>query len=195
MSKAGPATAVKLGYEMIDMTENQDAFRLHIGGREVKDGWKILNIQSGEGVDFIGDIQELSQFADESCDEIYGSHVLEHISQTKMVPTLQGFHRILKPGGRLMISVPDLEVLSKLFLNPQLDKAARFHVMRMMFGGQVDASDFHYVGLTFEFLADYMGAAGFTRMERVTSFELFNDTSNYAPYGVPISLNVVVYKN
>jgi predicted SAM-dependent methyltransferase len=182
--------------EMLAMPGIQNAFRLHIGGREIRDGWKILNIQPGEGVDFVGDIQDLSQFADESCNEIYGSHVLEHISQARMVPTLKGFHRILKRGGRLMISVPDLEVLCKLFVRPQLDVLARFHIMRMMFGGQTDAADFHHIGLTFEFLSEYMGAAGFSRMERVAGFNLFNDTSSFAPYdNVPISLNVIVYKD
>lgn len=169
--------------------------RLHIGGREAKAGWQILNVQPGEGVDYVGDIQDLSQFAAESCDEIYASHVLEHVSIARILPTLRGFHRILKPGGRVMISVPDLEVLCKLFIHPQMQKPARFHVMTMMFGGQVDSADFHYVGLTFEFLSDYLAGAGFSRFERVEAFGIFNDTSNFAPYGVPISLNVIAFKD
>ena len=44
--------------------------KLHIGGEQVKEGWKILNIQKKEGVDFIGDITDLSQFQDNSIDEI-----------------------------------------------------------------------------------------------------------------------------
>src|SRR5947208_16422768 len=113
-----------------------DLKRLHIGGKEAKAGWKILNIQPGPGVDYVGDIKDLSQFPDGMFDEIYGSHVLEHISQIDMVRTLLGLNRILGRDGKLMISVPDLEVLSKLLLSPDLDKAQRFHVMRMMFGGQ-----------------------------------------------------------
>ena len=66
--------------------------------------------------------------------------------------------------------------------------------MRMMFGGQTDSADFHYIGFNFEFLAGYMLAAGFSKVERVQSFGPFNDTSEYAPYGVPISLNVIAYK-
>mgnify|MGYP006120551271 CR=1 FL=1 len=57
--------------------------KLHIGGKIIKDGWKILNIQKNEGVDFVGDISDLSQFNDESIDEIYASHVFEHIPQKK----------------------------------------------------------------------------------------------------------------
>lgn len=169
--------------------------RLHVGGKEVQAGWKLLNIQPGEGVDYVGDIKDLSQFPDVTFDVIYGSHVLEHISQTEMVRTLSGLNRILRPDGQLMISVPDLEVLSKLFVHPDLDKAARFHVMRMMFGGQTDPFDFHYIGLTFEFMLDYFGQAGFTWAERVKEFGIFDDTSSFAPYGVLISLNVIAHKS
>ena len=54
--------------------------KLHIGGMEKKDGWKIMNIQSGgeagfspnkNEIDFIGDITDLSQFDDNSIEEIY----------------------------------------------------------------------------------------------------------------------------
>ena len=38
--------------------------KLHIGGKTPKEGWKILNIQKGISVDYIGDIRDLSQFDD-----------------------------------------------------------------------------------------------------------------------------------
>lgn len=180
------------------MTKQQDkqenTIRLHIGGKQPKQGWKIFNIEPDINVDYVGDIKDMSQFADESVDEIYGSHVLEHVSQNEIVPTLKGFFRIIKQGGRLMISVPDLETLCKLFLHEGISKDIRFHIMRMMFGGQINAYDFHYIGLNYEFLYDYLAAAGFVNIERVSSFGVFNDTSDFSPYGVPISLNVIAYK-
>ena len=66
--------------------------------------------------------------------------------------------------------------------------------MRMMFGGQIDDYDFHYFGWNFEFLNDYLMSSNFSKVERVNSFGLFEDTSNYKPYGFPISLNVIAYK-
>jgi hypothetical protein len=69
--------------------------------------------------------------------------------------------------------------------------ATRFQVTRFMFGGQVDASDFHLTGFSFDLLAEFLAAAGFSDIERVASFGLFTDYSTFAPYGVPISLNVV----
>ena len=120
--------------------------------------------------------------------------MLEHISQTEILGTLHELHRIPVPGGRPSISVPDLQVLCEHFLDPQLNSQQRFHVMRMIFGGQIDAYDFHQIGLSFEFLVDYLRQAGFSSAEQVDGFSLFDDTSNYAPYGRAISLNIVAIK-
>ena len=57
--------------------------KLHIGGKIEKDDWKILNIQNKDGADFIGDISDLSQFEEESINEIYASHVLSMYHKKK----------------------------------------------------------------------------------------------------------------
>jgi len=165
--------------------------KLHIGGKQPKEGWKILNALDGEGVDFVGNVCDLSGFPDACCEEIYASHVMEHVGQKDFLPTLKGISRILDENGVLYFSVPDLEVLCSLFLDQRLNTEARYHVMRMMFGGQVDEYDFHYIGLCKEFMLEYFQLAGFGNVRRVESFGLFNDTSEYRPYGVPISLNLI----
>ena len=168
--------------------------KLHIGGNEAKEGWEILNTVGKDNVDYIGDIRNLSQFESESCSVIYGSHVLEHVSQREMLPTLNGIKRLLIPGGKLMISVPDMEILCKLFVHPNMNIKGKFHVMRMMFGGQIDSFDFHYIGLNFDMICYYLSKSGFVRITRVKDFGIFNDTITYAPFGVPISHNVICYK-
>lgn len=168
-----------------------DLMKLHVGGVEAKEGWKLLNIQPGTGVDYVGDIRDLSQFKDGCCRIVYGSHVLEHISQRDMVATLKGIRRILAPKGKLMISVPDLAILCKLFIDPETKQKDRFKVMRAMFGGQIDDHDFHYVGLSMDILGAYLQAAGFAMAQRIPSFGIFRDTSSLFLCGVPISLNVI----
>ena len=66
--------------------------------------------------------------------------------------------------------------------------------MRMIFGGQEDESDFHYFGWNFRFLSDHLKQTNFSKVEKVNSFDLFEDTSEYKPYGFPISLNIIAYK-
>ena len=169
--------------------------RLHVGGKEKKEGWQIFNIQPGPDVDYVGDCTELGQFADASAQELYASHVLEHLGYKADLPrALTEFHRVLRAGGKAMISVPDFEILCRLFLDPKATLMERFSVMRMAYGGQMDEHDFHYVGLSYEILSKYLFDAGFSRVERVKQFGLFQDDSLLEYLGQPISLNVVAYK-
>lgn len=172
-----------------------ERIRLDIGGIGAKRGWKILNIEARPGVDYVGNCSDLSRFGNGSIEEIYASHVLEHLGYAKdLLQALKEWHRVLKDGGKAMISVPDFEVLCRLFLDPARDAAQRFYLMRVAFGGQMDPHDFHYVGLTMEILASYLSRAGFSYAERVDDFGLFEDTSKQDFLGTPISLNVIAWK-
>jgi len=105
-----------------NVAANNPLRRLHIGGKQVQEGWEILNIQSGKGVDFVGDVADLSRFQDDVFDEIYASHVLEHLGYINALPAaLTGIHQKLKPGGIFRMSVPDLETLCRLFLDNGMD--------------------------------------------------------------------------
>ena len=170
--------------------------RLHIGGKQVHPEWEIINAIPGPGVNHLGNAKDLSQFQDNCFTEIYGSHVLEHFNYANELPAvLKEWYRVLKPGGKLYISVPDLDKLAALFINKkQLNLEQRFHVMRMIFGGQVDEYDFHKVGLNQEILQIYLEQAGFENISVVDSLGIFADTSDYKPYGVAISINVIAQK-
>ena len=171
--------------------------RLHIGGEEIKEGWKILNIQKKPGVDFIGDITDLSQFDDESVEEIYASHVLEHVGLAKIAATFNGLLRILKKEGKLYISVPNLDIIAKIFvLLPEGQD--KYNVMAMIYGGQTDSHDFHHIGYWPNLLFSILTNAKFKRYEKVEFFNIFKDTSNMTVKIlnglIPISLNVIAYK-
>jgi len=67
-------------------------------------------------------------------------------------------------------------------------------VLKIMFGGQIDAFDYHYSGWNEMQFLDALTGAGFSSCVRVPSFDLFDDTSCFQPLGFPISLNVVAKK-
>ena len=99
--------------------------KLHIGGKEKKEGWSILNIQKNKDVDFVGDISDLSQFKDNSINEIYASHVFEHIKFIDAKKTLLGIKRVLVDKGKFYISVPDMDVLCKILIDKQKDPTSK----------------------------------------------------------------------
>ena len=168
--------------------------KLNIGGKEKKEGWHVLNIQKKDGADFIGDISDLSQFKDDSIEEIYASHVFEHINQKNINKTLLGINRILKKNGKFYIAVPDMDILCKMFIDKTNTPQIKVHALRMIFGGQTDEYDFHYFGYNYDLLSGLLKNVGFKNIEKVKTFSLFNDTSDFAPYGEPISLNLIAIK-
>jgi predicted SAM-dependent methyltransferase len=169
--------------------------RLHIGGTHPHPDWKILNVQAGPGVDYVGDCTDLSRFADASVSEVYASHVLEHLSYVDALPrALSEIRRVLVPGGRVRISVPDIEVLSAWMADRTLSRQEHFFVMRMMFGGQTDALDFHKVGLSWELLDDLLEQTGFVAIERVDRFGFVEDSSEILFRDRLVSLNVIAQK-
>lgn len=176
--------------------QKTDDLKLHIGGQEQRDGWVILDANPGPIVDYVGNCTDLSMFADNSCSEVYASHVFEHLGYDgDLQKAIEGVYRILKPGGRLCVAVPDLEILCRMYLAPQSNPEARFKIMRMMFGGRVDAHDIHYTGFDVTFLGSYLHTAGFKDIERVRSFDIgFKDTSELTYGGLPISLNLTARK-
>ena len=152
--------------------------RLHIGGQAPHPDWKIVDIRPGPHVDYVGTCTSLSTFGDGTVAEIYASHVIEHLGyQSELATALHEFNRVLIAGGALRLSVPDLTALCALFLDPALGSDERFHVMRMMFGGQINQADFHHVGLNEEFLTSYLSQAGFIDIARVDNFGLFDEAS------------------
>ncbi len=172
--------------------------KLHIGGKSEQQGWELLNVNKAAAprVDHVEDASNLQVFDDNTFAAIYASHVLEHFNYAaQLKKALSEWRRVLLPGGRIYISVPDLDILTELFRDrKKLTKDERFFVMRMMFGGQVDKFDFHVAGLNEEFLTDYLQSEDFVNIERVKGFGLFDDSSNLYYKGVLISLNVVAEK-
>lgn len=170
--------------------------KLHIGGQVRTLGWEVIDANPGPCVDHVGNAGDLSRFEAATFTDLYASHVLEHFDyKDALAATLKEWHRVLVPGGTLHVSVPDLDILARLFCERELLSGQdRYLVMRMIFGGHVDQYDYHLVGFNQEFLVQYLANAGFTNMRRVEEFGLFDDTSTVTLHGVPISLNMTAVR-
>jgi predicted SAM-dependent methyltransferase len=51
--------------------------------------------------------EKLDLFAGASCDLVYSSHLLEHFHYEKLPSILSEWMRVIKPGGHLVLYVPD----------------------------------------------------------------------------------------
>lgn len=185
---------MKNAQNMDKSLKHRNELRIHVGGRERREGWIIMDVMAQPETDIVGDIRDLSRFPDNSVAEIYASHVLEHISHREISGVLKEIWRVLIPAGKFYVAVPDLEVLCTLFLAPGNGMAEKARIMPMMFGAQADAHDFHFTGFDFDLLAMYLSVAGFSSAEQVESFGLFQDTSEAVAFGRRISLNLIVTK-
>jgi len=179
------------------MTKKQNKNRqLHIGGKTPHPDWEIFDAVERRGVDHVGDAADLSRFADGEFKKIYASHVLEHFGYLNdLIPALTEWGRVLAPDGEMFISVPDLDVLCRLFLDKKnLSLGERYVMTRMMFGGQNNEYDYHYAGLNIELLNHYAKMSGLKIKHRVKKFNIFSDYSSHVYAGELISLNVVLIK-
>ena len=126
---------------------------MHIGGWQVRSSWLIFDASDEKGrVDIVGNAKDLSQFEAARFESVYASHVLEHFALSEIPVVLREWRRVLKPGGKLHISVPDLSVLCALYGDPDRTTAERLRIQRMIYGAQLDQWDFHKVGFTAETL-------------------------------------------
>lgn len=170
--------------------------RLHIGGNIPKKGWEIFNALPASFVDHLGDAADLSRFKDNTFSEIYASHVLEHFDyQFQLKQVLIEWARVLAPGGNLYISVPDLDLFIEMWGDYEhTSDADRFFIMQMMYGGQTNVFDYHYVGFNERILIKFLTETGFYEITRVDIFNLFKDSSMMMFKGKPVSLNILAKK-
>lgn len=124
----------------------------------------------------------LADYLDESVDEIYASHVLEHFDQSLADKVLAEWVRVLKPGGRIRISVPDLDRILEAYTN-----GCNFDLNGVIYGGQADDDDYHKCGFNGSGLRIKMRRAGLVGIKEFSPVQ--DDCSKH-----PVSLNLEAIK-
>jgi len=94
--------------------------KLNLGcGRDYKEGW--INIDNNKNIkklDIRWNLANGIPFKDSSIDFIFNEHFLEHLNVKEGQIFLKDCKRVLKKGGVLRISMPDLEISMKEYFNP-----------------------------------------------------------------------------
>lgn len=114
--------------------------KLNLGsGYTYKPGYKRLDIDEKCKPDYLLDIRDLSSIPDDSVEEIYTAHTIEHIMLFELFPTIRGFCRILKPGGKITVIVPDSETVSQDWVS---GKIPGNYFEKIMLGAQPNATPY-----------------------------------------------------
>lgn len=127
-----------------------------------------MDCDKHEGVDIVGDIADLSRFADGEVSEIYSSHCLEHFPHVKTLYVLKEWSRVLKPGGVLYLAVPDFKRAIEIYLQVGLNQWVQEYIS----GGQEYATAYHYAIFDFRKLEGLLKEAGFSEVSQVGNFPI-----------------------
>lgn len=153
--------------------------KLNIGAGDVEvPGHIVIDRKNGS------EAYPLTEYPDETVDEIRASHVLEHFGTGQILDVVKDWTRALKPGGRLRLAVPDMDWIANAKHHGLADPDM---LMAYQMGGQTDKDDFHFSAFDETRLRKVMGAVG---LERVTRWE--SDVEDCAR--LPVSLNLEGYK-
>ncbi len=74
--------------------------------------------------DIIGTMTDMSNVPSASVDAIYSSHNLEHLYPHEVPVALAEFLRVLKPGGFVVLTCPDLKSIAQLIVDDCLEDTA-----------------------------------------------------------------------
>lgn len=179
------------------MTEIKVPIKLNLGGAgEGKASYRVpgfltVDLRNEGDTDVVSDVSDLSMFKDSSVEEIYSSNVLEHFPHVDTVKVLKEWCRVLKPQGKLWLSVPDLMASMRLL---QREGQTEW-VTYLLYGDQLHPLNFHYINFSFGYLAQKVVEAGFSDIKRLEKLPYgVQDASEHRDnhLGQRISLNVEV---
>ena len=145
-----------------------------------------LDIDPGVAPDIVASITEMPMVATGTVDAVWSAHNLEHLASHEVPVALAEFHRVLAPGGFVLVTMPDLQQVAELVALGKLEDPAYLSAMGpiapldMLYGyrpalAQGNAFMGHRTGFTAGTLAVHLENAGFrsVRVQRDGHFALW----------------------
>jgi predicted SAM-dependent methyltransferase len=172
--------------------------RLHLGcGRRRAEGWTNVDICFSPATDFMDDVRNLGRVPTGWADEVYACHVLEHFDFAECKRVLATWTRVLKPGGLLRISVPDMDRITAIYQRnlPHFHTPGHEPWSGLIYGGQESRYDYHKNGFNFTSLKHSLEGLGYTDVREYPHEPHFiqgmmDGSLAQEPFGEMISLNV-----
>lgn len=95
-----------------------------LGSSLPAEGWRELRLDIDPKVDpdIVASMTDMTPVPDGSVDAVWSSHNLEHLDPHEAPVALREFLRVLKPGGTLLLTVPDLQAVARLVAEERLDE-------------------------------------------------------------------------
>jgi predicted SAM-dependent methyltransferase len=115
------------GAETDGYLQRPEERKLHLGcGRNILAGWLNADIEPcSPDVAYI-DLTKPLPFQDACFDYVFSEHVIEHFSYQQGLAMLRESHRVLRPGGRIRVSTPDLAFVMGLYGAEKSDVQQRY---------------------------------------------------------------------
>lgn len=86
--------------------------------------WRELRLDIDPTVapDIVASITDMAPLPDGAVDAVWSSHNLEHLYPHEVPLALAEFLRVLRPGGMLLLAVPDLQTVARAIAEDRLDE-------------------------------------------------------------------------
>lgn len=152
-----------------------------------------LDIDPAVAPDLVASITDMRRaVADASVDAVWSAHNLEHLYPHEVPAALAEFRRVLRPGGCVMITLPDLQQVAELVAQERLEDAA-YHSpagpiapLDILYGhrgaiAQGNTFMAHRTGFTARSLENALLAAGFPTVRVVRDGQFALWASAYLP--------------
>lgn len=117
-----------------------------------------LDFRAGPTVDIVGDLSAPLPIADQAFDCVFSRYAFEHVSWRTIKSLLAETYRIMKPGGHLVLILPNLLEQARVLVNKVEWEE---NDLCMLFGDQDYAGNFHCNGFSPEYASRLLAEAGF----------------------------------
>ena len=160
---------------------------LDIGGqnnRNDQDGkWKIMDLHDGADIQ-VNLEEDLFPLDDNSINNIYSSHCIEHIEPNKLRQVFSEMYRVLKKNGKVRVIVPSFKkgvfyyffmpwkfqekMMPRINSNTPDTKMSRLSSWFATETNQINGTPGHKSAWDFELMKTYLEEAGFINIQKMS---------------------------